>query len=93
VFVAATEAFSRKNINCLDRRKPRPRAAGFTAREGTASACAATFRVVLGCPYEGDVDPARVRDVAEALYAMGSYEVSLGDTIGTLALLPAGRNG
>ena len=37
---------------------------------------------MLGCPYEGDVDPARVAEVAEALFAMGSYEVSLGDTIG-----------
>jgi len=39
--------------------------------------------VVLGCPYEGEVDPQRVADVAGALYAMGAFEVSLGDTIGT----------
>ena len=38
---------------------------------------------VLGCPYEGDVDPAAVAEVAARLYAMGAYEVSLGDTIGT----------
>jgi hydroxymethylglutaryl-CoA lyase len=38
---------------------------------------------VLGCPYEGRVDPRRVADVADALYRMGAYEVSLGDTIGT----------
>jgi hydroxymethylglutaryl-CoA lyase len=38
---------------------------------------------VLGCPYEGDVAPEKVADVAAALYRMGSYEVSLGDTIGT----------
>ena len=38
---------------------------------------------VLGCPYEGKVDPKRVADVAETLYRMGAYEVSLGDTIGT----------
>ena len=38
---------------------------------------------VLGCPYEGEVKPERVADVAAALYEMGCYEVSLGDTIGT----------
>jgi len=38
---------------------------------------------VLGCPYEGEVKPERVAGVAAALYEMGCYEVSLGDTIGT----------
>jgi isopropylmalate/homocitrate/citramalate synthase len=38
---------------------------------------------VLGCPYEGEIAPERVRDVAAALDAMGCYEISLGDTIGT----------
>jgi hydroxymethylglutaryl-CoA lyase len=38
---------------------------------------------VLGCPYEGEVKPERVADVAASLYEMGCYEVSLGDTIGT----------
>src|SRR3546814_1603290 len=38
---------------------------------------------VLGCPYEGEVAPAKVAEVARELYAMGCYEVSLGDTIGT----------
>ena len=36
----------------------------------------------LGCPYEGDVAPAKVAEVAGALYAMGCYEISLGDTLG-----------
>jgi hydroxymethylglutaryl-CoA lyase len=38
---------------------------------------------VLGCPYEGDIAPGKVAEVAGALYDMGCYEVSLGDTIGT----------
>lgn len=38
---------------------------------------------VLGCPYDGEIDPAQVASVARELYAMGCYEVSLGDTIGT----------
>jgi hydroxymethylglutaryl-CoA lyase len=83
VFVAASETFSRKNINCsimesLERARP-------------VAAAAAAHRVrvrgyiscVLGCPYEGEVRPERVRDVAAALQAMGCYEISLGDTIGT----------
>jgi hydroxymethylglutaryl-CoA lyase len=83
VFGAASEAFSQKNINCsiaesLDRFRPVTEAAktnGIKVR-GYVSC-------VLGCPYEGEVKPARVADVAGALYEMGCYEVSLGDTIGT----------
>jgi hydroxymethylglutaryl-CoA lyase len=83
VFVAASESFSMKNINCtiaesLDRARPVIDAArGHDVRVRGYVSC------VLGCPYEGDVAPERVRDVADALHAMGCYEVSLGDTIGT----------
>ena len=38
---------------------------------------------VLGCPYEGAIEPAAVADVAATLAQMGCYEISLGDTIGT----------
>jgi hydroxymethylglutaryl-CoA lyase len=83
VFAAASEAFSQRNINCsisesLDRFLPVMEAArlhGITVR-GYVSC-------VLGCPYEGDVAPKQVAAVANELYAMGCYEVSLGDTIGT----------
>lgn len=36
----------------------------------------------MGCPYEGEIDPAKVDWVAQKLYQMGCYEISLGDTIG-----------
>lgn len=83
VFAAASEAFSMRNINCsisesLDRFLPVMEAArlhGITVR-GYVSC-------VLGCPYEGTVAPKQVAAVANELYAMGCYEVSLGDTIGT----------
>jgi len=83
IFGAASESFSRKNINCsiaesLDRFRPvaeAARHAGVKVR-GYVSC-------VLGCPYEGDIAPARVAEVAKALHDMGCYEVSLGDTIGT----------
>jgi hydroxymethylglutaryl-CoA lyase len=83
VFAAASEAFSQKNINCsiaesLERFIPVMDAAkshGITVR-GYVSC-------VLGCPYEGEVAAEQVAAVARELLAMGCYEVSLGDTIGT----------
>ncbi len=83
VFVAASETFSRKNINCsiaesLERARPvteAARAHGVRVR--------GYISCVLGCPYEGDIAPERVRDVAAALKGLGCYEISLGDTIGT----------
>ncbi len=82
VFVAASETFSRKNINCgieesLERARPVFAAAaahGVRVR-GYISCC-------LGCPYEGDVDPRSVVQVAERLATMGAYEVAISDTIG-----------
>jgi hydroxymethylglutaryl-CoA lyase len=83
VFAAASEAFSQKNINCsiaesLERFVPlmaAARDAGVRVR-GYVSC-------VLGCPYDGEVDAAQVAAIARELHAMGCYEVSLGDTIGT----------
>jgi len=83
VFAAATESFSRRNVNCsiqesLDRFAPvceAALAAGIRVR--------GYLSVVLGCPFEGDVAPEAVAEVSERLYQMGCYEISLGDTIGT----------
>jgi isopropylmalate/homocitrate/citramalate synthase len=83
VFGAASESFSRKNINCsiaesLERFRPVVEAAlARNIRVRGYISC------VLGCPYEGAVAPAAVAAVAEALFDMGCYEISLGDTIGT----------
>ena len=82
VFAAASEAFSRKNINAgidesLDRFRPlmeRAAADGVAVRGYVST--------VLGCPYQGKVPIADVVRVAEALGDMGCYEISLGDTIG-----------
>ena len=83
VFVAASETFSQKNINCsiaesLERARPI-----FAAAANHSIRVRGYISCVLGCPYEGEVDPRRVAEVAGALLAMGAYEVSLGDTIGT----------
>lgn len=82
VFGAASEAFTQKNINCsinesLERFRPLVEKAqqdGIPVR-GYVSC-------VLGCPYEGEIDPAKVAEVSAALLEMGCYEISLGDTIG-----------
>ncbi|GIK98080.1 MAG: 3-hydroxy-3-isohexenylglutaryl-CoA/hydroxy-methyl glutaryl-CoA lyase [Alphaproteobacteria bacterium] len=82
VFAAASESFSRKNVNCsieesLDRFAPvleRARAHGLKVR-GYVSC-------VLGCPYEGAVAASAVASVAARLREMGCYEISLGDTVG-----------
>ncbi|WP_315742044.1 MULTISPECIES: hydroxymethylglutaryl-CoA lyase [unclassified Bradyrhizobium] len=82
VFAAASESFSRANINCsvaesLERFKPviaHAKADGIKVR-GYVSC-------VLGCPYEGEIKPQAVVDVAKVLWELGCYEISLGDTIG-----------
>jgi len=95
VFVAASEAFSRRNINCTIAESLERAAPIFAAAQAHDLRVRGYVSCVLGCPYEGDVDPRRVADVADALFALGAYEVSLGDTIGvgtagrTKALLAA----
>ena len=82
VFAAASESFSRANINCsiaesIERFRPvvaRAKADGVRVR--------GYISTVLGCPYEGEITPQAVVDVAKVLWDLGCYEVSLGDTIG-----------
>jgi hydroxymethylglutaryl-CoA lyase len=82
IFAAASETFSRKNINqgidesletyaavCARARERRMRVRGYVS-------------TAFGCPFEGDVAPARVADVAGALIEMGAFEVAISDTIG-----------
>jgi hydroxymethylglutaryl-CoA lyase len=83
VFTAATDWFTRKNLNCstvaesLKKLETVTRAAldkGLRVR-GYVS-------MVIVCPFEGKTDPKRVREVTKELLDMGCYEVSLGDTVG-----------
>jgi hydroxymethylglutaryl-CoA lyase len=82
VFGSASEGFSRANINCsiaesIERFKPviaRAHADGIKVR--------GYISCVLGCPYDGEIKPQAVVDVARVLWDLGCYEVSLGDTIG-----------
>lgn len=82
VFTAASESFNRKNINCsieesIERFRPvveGARAAGRRVR-GYVSC-------VVGCPYEGRIQPSQVAHVTRQLLDLGVDEISLGDTIG-----------
>ncbi len=82
IFTAASESFCQKNINCsIDESIER-----FS--DVMAFAKANNIRVrgyvscVLGCPYEGEIDPHKVLSVSQKLLDLGCYEISLGDTIG-----------
>ncbi|MEE8210407.1 MAG: hydroxymethylglutaryl-CoA lyase [Acidiferrobacterales bacterium] len=82
VFSAASEAFSQKNTNCsIDESIERFRPVIARAQEEGVRV-RGYISCVLGCPYEGAVDPQRVAAVARQLYGLGCYEISLGDTIG-----------
>ena len=82
VFPAASETFSKRNINqTIDeaitnakRICDEARVAGLPVR--------AYLSTSFGCPFEGPVAPARVADLAERLIDLGAYEVALSDTIG-----------
>jgi len=82
IFASASESFSQKNINCsiaesLERFIPVMQAAKANdIRVRGYVSC------VAGCPYEGNISAGKVAEVAKALYNMGCYEISLGDTIG-----------
>src|SRR6187401_95093 len=82
IFAAASETFSRRNINqdidasldtyrgvCARASELRIRVRGYVS-------------VAFGCPFEGEVAPGRVAEVAEALMNMGVFEVAISDTIG-----------
>lgn len=83
VFAAASEAFSRKNVNCSIAESLERFAPIFTAARQQGIRVRGYVSCVVDCPYEGAVAPQRVAEVAEALHANGCYEISLGDTIGT----------
>ncbi|USW93149.1 hydroxymethylglutaryl-CoA lyase [Pseudomonas proteolytica] len=83
VFAAASEAFSQRNINCSISESLERFAPIMAAAQQQGVSVRGYVSCVLGCPYEGQVAPEQVAAVARELYAMGCYEVSLGDTIGT----------
>ncbi|HEY2861564.1 MAG TPA: hydroxymethylglutaryl-CoA lyase [Terracidiphilus sp.] len=82
VFAAASETFSQKNIHCTIAESLERFVPVFAAAKAAGVRVRGYVSCVLGCPYEGAVDSARVADVAAQLFEAGCYEISLGDTIG-----------
>jgi hydroxymethylglutaryl-CoA lyase len=82
VFAAASETFSQRNINCSIAESLERFAPVFAAARAANVRVRGYVSCVLGCPYEGEVPPAKVAEVAAALFDRGCYEISLGDTIG-----------
>ena len=82
-FAAATEAFSKRNTNCTIAESMQRQAEVCKAALAAGVRVRGYISVVLGCPYEGEVKPEAVADIARRLQDMGCYEISLGDTIGT----------
>jgi hydroxymethylglutaryl-CoA lyase len=83
IFAAASETFSRKNVNCgINESLERFRAVTEAAKVKDVPV-RGYVSCVLGCPYEGAIAPKTVAGVAGKLLELGCYEISLGDTIGT----------
>ncbi|MEP3045695.1 MAG: hydroxymethylglutaryl-CoA lyase [Roseibium sp.] len=82
IFGSASEGFSQKNINCsvaesIERFKPL-----LAKAEHVEIPVRGYVSCVTDCPYDGETPPERVAEVAKALFDLGCYEISLGDTIG-----------
>lgn len=82
IFAAASEAFSKKNINCSIGDSIKRFEALISAAQVQQIPVRGYISCVAGCPYSGTVDPLIVANITKDLLAMGCYEVSLGDTIG-----------
>lgn len=82
IFTAASEEFSKKNINCsikesLNHFEPMVKKALINKKRVRGY-----ISCVLGCPFSGYINPKKVGDITKKLLKMGCYEISLGDTIG-----------
>lgn len=91
IFGAASEAFSQKNINCSIAESLERFAPVIEAAQAQNMKVRGYVSCVLGCPYQGEVSLTDVAYVAEKLWQMGCYEISLGDTIGVGTPLHAQR--
>lgn len=82
IFGAASESFSQKNINCSIAESLARFSDVMDAAKAQGKRVRGYVSCVLGCPYEGEIDPKAVAHVSQKLLEMGCYEISLGDTIG-----------
>ncbi len=82
IFSAASESFTQKNINCSIEESLQRFDVIMAQAKKVNLPVRGYVSTIIGCPYEGDIDPKKVAQVAGYLYDMGCYEISLGDTIG-----------
>ena len=82
IFGAVTDSFSKANINCSIEESLKRFAPVCQAAREQNIRVRGYVSCVLGCPYEGKVDPDKVAEVAAKIFELGCYEISLGDTIG-----------
>ncbi|XP_011373319.1 3-hydroxymethyl-3-methylglutaryl-CoA lyase, cytoplasmic isoform X2 [Pteropus medius] len=82
VFGAASESFSKKNINCSIEESMEKFEEVIKSARHMNIPVRGYVSCVLGCPYEGSITPQKVTEVSKRLYGMGCYEISLGDTTG-----------
>uniref|UniRef100_A0A9L0R5F7 Hydroxymethylglutaryl-CoA lyase, mitochondrial n=1 Tax=Equus caballus TaxID=9796 RepID=A0A9L0R5F7_HORSE len=82
VFGAASELFTKKNINCSIEESIQRFGEVLKAARAASIPVRGYVSCALGCPYEGKISPAKVAEVTKKMYSMGCYEISLGDTIG-----------
>ncbi|OTG80358.1 hydroxymethylglutaryl-CoA lyase [Acinetobacter sp. ANC 4648] len=83
VFTAASESFTRKNINCSIDESFEKFSDIIAAAQAHDVKVRGYVSCIVDCPYEGAIDPQQVAKVSKRLYDMGCYEVSLGETLGT----------
>lgn len=82
VFSTPSEEFSQKNTNCSVAESIARISEVMQVAKQHHLRVRAYLSCVLGCPYEGEMDPKKVAHLADTLFRMGCYEISLGDTIG-----------
>lgn len=82
VFTTPSEEFSQKNTNCSVAESVERVSQVINAAHANDITVRGYLSCVLGCPYSGEMDPAKVASLAKTIVDMGCVEVSLGDTIG-----------
>ena len=82
IFGAASETFSMKNVNCSISESLKRFEEVLESAQKNQILVRGYISCALGCPYEGEIKPAKLADIAQQFFQMGCYEISLGDTIG-----------
>ncbi|EMJ95716.1 hydroxymethylglutaryl-CoA lyase [Leptospira alstonii] len=83
VFTAASESFTKKNINRTIAESIDGFKEIFQLSKSDGIRVRGYVSTVIDCPYEGKIDPKKVLEVSKILLDLGAYEISLGETIGT----------